>query len=130
MSHERPYLLSILHKAWDNKKILTLSFITSMCLCEEETRKVVRGGQREPALHIQPLSMAFTSHFLESGIGYPWWCMRNLPICCTTPKQNWDSFRFINADLLLDRGAKKRCQLTFVSIPWRDKCMFFAPHRK
>lgn len=76
------------------------------------------GGQREPTLHIQPLSMTFTSHFLMSDIGY--WLgggIRNLTICSKTPKQNWDSFRFINADFMLDRGAKKKCQLTFVSIP-------------
>lgn len=70
--------------------------------------KVVRGGQRDPALHIQPLSTASTSHFLESDIGYQLdGSMRNLPICCMTPKQNWDRFRFINADLLLDRKPRR-----------------------
>lgn len=43
-SWENPaYLLSLLHKAWDNKEILILSCITSMLLREEERREHSEG---------------------------------------------------------------------------------------
>lgn len=78
----------------------------------------MRSGQRESILYVKPLSMTFTSYFLMSCIGY--WLngsIRNLPIWCKIPRQKRDSFGFIVADIMLNRGAKKRCQLTFVSIP-------------
>ena len=68
-SWENPaYLLSILHKAWDNKEILILSCITSMLLREED-RRVHSEGRPERACPTPTASFNGFYHTF-SGVGH------------------------------------------------------------
>lgn len=77
---------------------------------------------------------SFTEFYLTGSpvLYWPqiWWCYKKLVNLVCDSKQNKDHLRFINADFLLGEWANRRCQLTFVSVLWQDKCMLLSIYRR